>query len=314
MDFSYDQIPQNDQLLNRIMSPYNSVQAGFNDILRDKINSLKEKYNEEALSDFTQSNLLERMRKQQELDINDYKTNPQYKDALTRTQLGQANIQSAAGDKAQALKQSDIDTTLSNNLVTQKQNERHSEIQAIDDVLTNGYYGTVDPNDPTPPTPLSDNARNILKQRRQMLLEQSAYDEKEQKARWHDERARELWGDRLAATERAAAAHVPAGKDPVAEFNKLTPNKVVPIIEYALSKGVDPVTHEPLTEEALKAWNVRLNSAIEQAKAYAPTSAKEGSMDLGAQTNKAIKTMPSPIKPAGQPKSNVDALKALLNQ
>ena len=197
-DFSYDPIPQGDQLLNRIMSPYNAVQSGFNDILRDKINTLKQRYNEEALSDFTQSNLLDRMKKQQDLDIHDYKTDPRYKDALTRIQLGQANLQEASGKKAQETLDSNIALENSENQYKQRRADLQNSLIQVDDLIASQHYSET--GEPASPQALAQ-----LQQYKQRLIQQLAYDEKEQRARWHDERNQKLWEERLASAEKIKA-------------------------------------------------------------------------------------------------------------
>lgn len=286
-DLSYAPMPTHDPNFDRTMSMYNALQMGFNDSLRNRVNDLKQKYNEEALSDFTQSNLLDRMKKQQDLDIHDYKTDPRYKDAQTRIQLGQANLQEASGKKAQETLDSNIAVENSENQYKQRRADLQNYLIQVDDLIASQHYSET--GEPASPQALAQ-----LQQYKQRLIQQLAYDEKEQQARWHDERQKELWGDRLTSAERVAASRVPSTKDPEAEFNKLAPAKVVPIIEYALSKQVDPITHEPLSEGSLKAWKIRLAKAKEQAAAYAPTTPKEGSIDLSAQSGGGIKTFKSP--------------------
>lgn len=294
-DFSYDPIPQGDQLLNRIMSPYNAVQSGFNDILRDKINTLKQKYNEEALSDFTQSNLLDRMKKQQDLDIHDYKTDPLYKNALTRIQLGQANLQEASGKKAQDVLQSDVDTHLAANQVAQRNSETHNELQAIDNVLSTGVFDVT--GDKVSPQQMQQ-----LQKRRQLLVEQLAYDEKEQRARWHDERQKELWGERLASAEKIKAS---------------APEKA------------PKLTRENLMADYIKLANqypkgsAEYNHYMEQADNISRQKTSEGlGTKPGAYEQKFDKkefgmaVTPSAVQQQGatQPKSNKDALRALMTQ
>lgn len=197
-DFSYDPIPQGDQLLNRIMSPYNAVQSGFNDILRDKINTLKQKYNEEALSDFTQSNLLDRMKKQQDLDIHDYKTAPAYKQSMSDIQRGQAMSNLAAGQKAQGTVDSNIALENSENQYKQRRADLQNSLIQVDDLLASQHYSET--GEPASPQALAQ-----LQQYKQRLIQQLAYDEKEQRARWHDERNQKLWEDRLASAEKIKA-------------------------------------------------------------------------------------------------------------
>jgi hypothetical protein len=289
-DFSYDPIPQGDQLLNRIMSPYNAVQSGFNDILRDKINTLKQRYNEEALSDFTQSNLLDRMKKQQDLDIHDYKTDPRYKEYLTRVQKGQADLQEASGKKAQETLASNIALDNSENQYKQRRTDLQNSLIQVDDLIASQHYDET--GEPASPQALAQ-----LQQYKQRLIQQLAYDEKEQIARWRDERQKELWGERLASAEKIKAS---------------APEKA------------PKLTRENLMAEYIKRANeypkgsAEYNHYMEQADNISRQKTSEGlGTKPGAYEQKFDKkefgmaVTPSAVQQQGatQPKSNKDALK-----
>lgn len=93
---------------------------------------------------------------------------------------------------------------------------------------------------------------------------------------------------------RAAEAREKAnagGKDPYIEFNKLSPEKRLGIMEWALQGGINPVTRQPLQQEELAQWQALYNQdlATYNAKLQA---AQGGKVDIQTTTEGKVPTYP----------------------
>lgn len=102
-ELDYEKFPQGDQVMNRIMSPMSVVQQAWDQINRDKQNQLKEQYNQEVLGDLQMRNPLERMRKLQEIQNDEYKGSPEYQEGMRNTIQGQGMSNLSAGQTASVL-------------------------------------------------------------------------------------------------------------------------------------------------------------------------------------------------------------------
>lgn len=94
--------------------------------------------------------------------------------------------------------------------------------------------------------------------------------------------------DLMKARERGASA---GGKDPYIEFNKLSPEKRLGIMEWALQGGINPVTRQPLQQEELAQWQALYNQdlATYNAKLQA---AQGGKVDIQTTTEGKVPTYP----------------------
>jgi hypothetical protein len=90
------------------------------------------------------------------------------------------------------------------------------------------------------------------------------------------------------ARERGAGS---SGKDPYIEFNKLSPEKRLGIMEWALQGGINPVTRQPLQQEELAQWQALYNQdlATYNAKLQA---AQGGKVDIQTTTEGKVPTYP----------------------
>lgn len=106
----------------------------------------------------------------------------------------------------------------------------------------------------------------------------------------------------LAQAEKLAAAKkTGSGKDPYIEFNKLSPDKRLGIMEWAITGGINPVTREPLREEERAQWTALYNQDLATYNARNAANAKEGSVNISTMTEGAVPTREAPS--AGTPKT-----------
>ena len=96
----------------------------------------------------------------------------------------------------------------------------------------------------------------------------------------------------LLAAERTAAARGGAGKDPYIEWNKLSPQKRLAVMEWAKTQGINPVTRQPLQQGEQEAWDAAYTQDARVADT--PVQPKAGSINIGAQTNGEVKTNETP--------------------
>ena len=99
------------------------------------------------------------------------------------------------------------------------------------------------------------------------------------------------------ADKRRAGA---GGKDPYLEFYKLTPEKRLGVMEWAINSGINPVTREPFREGEVDKWVSMYNQDLATYNARNASNAKEGSIPLTELTEGKIPTRPAVT--AGTPK------------
>ena len=100
------------------------------------------------------------------------------------------------------------------------------------------------------------------------------------------------------ADKRRAGA---GGKDPYLEFYKLTPEKRLGVMEWAINSGINPVTREPFREGEVDKWVSMYNQDLATYNARNASNAKEGSIPLTELTEGKIPTRPAVT--AGTPKA-----------
>ena len=100
------------------------------------------------------------------------------------------------------------------------------------------------------------------------------------------------------ADKRRAGA---GGKDPYLEFYKLTPEKRLGVMEWAINSGINPVTREPFREGEADKWVSMYNQDLATYNARNASNAKEGSIPLTELTEGKIPTRPAVT--AGAPKA-----------
>lgn len=91
------------------------------------------------------------------------------------------------------------------------------------------------------------------------------------------------------------------GKDPYLEFYKLTPEKRLGVMEWAINSGINPVTREPFREGESDKWVSMYNQDLATYNARNASNAKEGSIPLTELTEGKIPTRPAVT--AGTPKA-----------
>lgn len=99
------------------------------------------------------------------------------------------------------------------------------------------------------------------------------------------------------AEKRRAGA---GGKDPYLEFYKLSPEKRLGVMEWAINSGINPVTREPFREGEADKWVSMYNQDLATYNARNASNAKEGSIPLTELTEGKIPTRPAVT--AGTPK------------
>lgn len=99
------------------------------------------------------------------------------------------------------------------------------------------------------------------------------------------------------AEKRRAGA---GGKDPYLEFYKLSPEKRLGVMEWAINSGINPVTREPFREGEAEKWVSMYNQDLATYNARNASNAKEGSIPLTELTEGKIPTRPAVT--AGTPK------------
>ena len=99
------------------------------------------------------------------------------------------------------------------------------------------------------------------------------------------------------AEKRRAGA---GGKDPYLEFYKLSPEKRLGVMEWAINSGINPVTREPFREGEADKWVSMYNKDLATYNARNASNAKEGSIPLTELTEGKIPTRPAVT--AGTPK------------
>ena len=100
------------------------------------------------------------------------------------------------------------------------------------------------------------------------------------------------------AEKRRAGA---GGKDPYLEFYKLSPEKRLGVMEWAINSGINPVTREPFRDGEADKWVSMYNQDLATYNARNASNAKEGSIPLTELTEGKIPTRPAVT--AGTPKA-----------
>lgn len=103
------------------------------------------------------------------------------------------------------------------------------------------------------------------------------------------------------AGQRESGSKGGANKDPYQEFFKLTPEKRLGVMEWAITGGINPVTRQPFADNTEKTtWLSMYNQDLATYNARNASNAKEGSVSVQDVTNGAVKTRPAVT--AGTPK------------
>ncbi len=87
---------------------------------------------------------------------------------------------------------------------------------------------------------------------------------------------------KLIAAKEAASARGGAGKDPYMEWNKLSPQKRLAIMEWGKVQGINPITREPIKPGEQEAFDQMY--AQDAALAAAPVQPKAGSIPIDQVT------------------------------
>ena len=242
----------------------------------------------------------QREQQMQPLDVNIKQTesdratvgrSPDMLDAYQRGYIGQNNSQDAAGQKAMALLPFQIAAeqakakrdTSSDNLFgrmfgnVEKQYDKSLPKQERNAAATEAVAlaNTLKQNDP--------------KFLQQQQLREMSDDTKEYIAEINNQRALQ-----------AAQLRGSGGKDPYQEFYKLTPERRLGIVEWALSTGINPITQQPMAVSERDTWKALYNQDLQTYNARNASNAKEGSIPIDAVTKGAIPTRPAIT--AGTPK------------
>lgn len=217
---------------------------------------------------------------QQNLDAGRYKTTPEYQTGMRDTISGQGMSNLAAGQTAaglQPFKQKAEQLQLENAF---GQQQNLAKIQEIDNAL-NDTEATFQPG-----------VRDKLLAARTSLI--NRFKETPEFAQKRELKETGTDSAEYIAELRAAYAREKAntgGKDPYIEFNKLSPEKRLGIMEWALNGGINPVTRQPLKPEELAQWQALYNQdlATYNAKLQA---AQGGKVDIQTTTEGKVPTYP----------------------
>lgn len=217
---------------------------------------------------------------QQNLTAGKYKTTPEYQTGMRDIISGQGMSNLAAGQTAaglQPFKQKAEQAQLENELGKQ---QNLAKIQEIDNAL-NDVEATFQPG-----------VRDKLLAARTSLI--NRFKETPEFAQKRELKETDTDSAEYRAELRAAAAREKAnagGKDPYIEFNKLSPEKRLGIMEWALQGGINPVTRQPLQQEELAQWQALYNQdlATYNAKLQA---AQGGKVDIQTTTEGKVPTYP----------------------
>ncbi len=222
-------------------------------------------------------NPLDEQTTSQNLLANMYKTSPEYQTGMRNTISGQGMSNLAAGQTAAGLQP-----------FVQKEKIRESQNAFERADQQNGIY-QLDNLIQVEQNPIQRMA--LINERNRMtrnLRETPEFTGKRELKETGTDSAEYIAELRAAAAREKANA---GGKDPYIEFNKLSPEKRLGIMEWALQGGINPVTRQPLQQEELAQWQALYNQdlATYNAKLQA---AQGGKVDIQTTTEGKVPTYP----------------------